>query len=68
MGKIYYIKGKEYCVHTGHQISDEKMDMILVNSKVNISLTELLRVIEKFDIHNIYVLKHLEEQEKKDII
>lgn len=65
MGKIYYIKGKEYCVHTGYQISDEKMDMILVNSKVNISLTELLRVIEKFDIHNIYVLKHLEEQEKK---
>lgn len=64
-GKTYYIKGKEYCVHIRHQISDEKVDMILVNSKVNISLTALLGVIGEFDIHNIYVLKHLEEQEKK---
>lgn len=64
-GKTYYIKGKEYCVHTEPQMSSEKVDIILVNSRVNISLTELSGVIEKFDIHNIYVLKHLEEKDKK---
>lgn len=64
-GKTYYIQGKEYHVHTENLLNDEKVDMILVNSKVNILMTELLRMIEKCKINKIYILKHLEEQDRK---
>lgn len=64
-GKKYYIRNKEYRVYAEYQSQDDKADMILVNSKVNILLKELLCVIEKCDINKIYVLKHLEKQETK---
>lgn len=63
-GKKYVVAEKEYTVYKENSFLEETVDLFIVNSKLEMELSEVLETIKLFTVRKIYVLKHLTFREK----